>query len=120
MSLLLRGEQLDPASPLSAYSIAAGETTLLELNIVYLEGPTGTAAYTMPDVVAVEVHFGADIPPKMIQVRRCEAAACASYPCASHPREPHASSPDAAGARRARDAREETVPRRLPPPQDPP
>ena len=53
---------------LSDYSFADGVPNQIELQIVYLEEHTTPSSYVMPDVVSVEVQFGADIPPKLIQV----------------------------------------------------
>ena len=40
----------------------------IELQIVYLEEHAVPSTYVMPDVISVEVQFGVDIPPKLIQV----------------------------------------------------
>ena len=40
----------------------------IELQIVYLEESAVPSSYVMPDVISVEVQFGVDIPPKLIQV----------------------------------------------------
>ena len=40
----------------------------VELRIIYLDERAATSSYVMPDVISVEVQFGADIPPKLIQV----------------------------------------------------
>ena len=47
---------------------AGGRDLKLELRIVYLQEHAQPTDYTMPDVIDVEVHFGADIPPKLMQV----------------------------------------------------
>jgi len=54
---------------LASYGLAAPGSVELQLHISFLaasaERPAG---YMMPDVITVEVIFGADIPPKLIQV----------------------------------------------------
>lgn len=49
--------------------IARPAALQIELQIVYLEEHTTPSTYVMPNVISVEVQFGADIPPKLIQVR---------------------------------------------------
>ena len=45
-----------------------GPISQIELQIVYLEEHAVPSTYVMPDVISVEVQFGVDIPPKLIQV----------------------------------------------------
>ena len=52
----------------SALGLPVGAISKLELRIVYLQEHAQPTDYTMPDVIDVEVHFGADIPPKLMQV----------------------------------------------------
>ena len=51
----------------------------IELQIVYLEEHATPSTYVMPDVISVEVQFGVDIPPKLIQVKRAAASSSSSY-----------------------------------------
>jgi len=67
MKLVFQGQEMKSAL-LSEYPFAAGEPNQVELQIVYLEDHATPSTYVMPDVISVEVQFGADIPPKLIQV----------------------------------------------------
>jgi len=53
---------------LQEYPFADGQPNQVELQIVYLEERATPSMYVMPDVISVEVQFGPDIPPKLIQV----------------------------------------------------
>ena len=53
---------------LSDYGFSASEPNQVELQIVYMDENITPSSYVMPDVISVEVQFGADIPPKLIQV----------------------------------------------------
>ena len=53
---------------LEGLGLPVGAISKLELRIVYLTEHAAPTDYTMPDVIDVEVHFGADIPPKLMQV----------------------------------------------------
>jgi hypothetical protein len=69
MKLVHAGEELFDGQTLESSGLKGGGLSQVELQIVYLEEHiTPAAAYVMPDVVSVEVQFGADIPPKLIQV----------------------------------------------------
>ena len=68
MKLVYAGAPLGDEGTLQSYDFKAGTTHQVELQIVYLEEHTTPSSYVMPDVVSVEVQFGADIPPKLIQV----------------------------------------------------
>ena len=46
----------------------AARRAQIELQIVYLEEHATPSSYVMPEVISVEVQFGVDIPPKLIQV----------------------------------------------------
>ena len=71
MKLVHAGEELFDGQTLESSGLKGGGLSQVELQIVYLEEHiTPAAAYVMPDVVSVEVQFGADIPPKLIQVRQ--------------------------------------------------
>jgi hypothetical protein len=64
-------------SPLLAdYPFSTEEPNQVELQIVYLEDHATPSSYVMPDVISVEVQFGADIPPKLIQVRLFQGHLC--------------------------------------------
>ena len=62
------GAELGDAQSLEALGLPVGAISKLELRIVYLQEHAQPTDYTMPDVIDVEVHFGADIPPKLMQV----------------------------------------------------
>uniref|UniRef100_A0A7S2J4U9 IQ motif and ubiquitin-like domain-containing protein n=1 Tax=Haptolina brevifila TaxID=156173 RepID=A0A7S2J4U9_9EUKA len=67
MKLIFAGQEM--VSPLlSDYQFEADKPNQIELQIVYLEDHATPSTYVMPDVISVEVQFGADIPPKLIQV----------------------------------------------------
>jgi len=67
MKLMFAGQEM--ISPLlSDYTFEADKPNQIELQIVYLEEHTTPSTYVMPNVISVEVQFGADIPPKLIQV----------------------------------------------------
>jgi len=71
MKLVHAGEELFDGQTLESSGLKGGGLSQVELQIVYLEEHiTPAPAYVMPDVVSVEVQFGADIPPKLIQVRQ--------------------------------------------------
>ena len=67
MKLSFKGQEMRSAL-LSDYDFAMGEPNTVELQIVYVEDHSTPSTYVMPDVISVEVQFGADIPPKLIQV----------------------------------------------------
>jgi len=50
------------------FGLSSTTTNQVELQIVYLEEQATPSSYVMPDVISVEVRFGVDIPPKLIQV----------------------------------------------------
>ena len=61
-------------SPLLAdYAFKMGEPNDIELQIVFHAEHSTPSSYVMPDVISVEVRFGADIPPKLIQARTTSA-----------------------------------------------
>eukprot|EP00908_Phaeocystis_cordata_P015653 Transcript_2683.p1 GENE.Transcript_2683~~Transcript_2683.p1 ORF type:complete len:517 (-),score=265.92 Transcript_2683:76-1626(-) len=68
MKLVYAGEELHDGQTLEASGLKGGALSQVELQIVYLEERAAPSNYRMPDVVSVEVQFGADIPPKLIQV----------------------------------------------------
>jgi len=49
------------------FGLSSTTTNQVELQIVYLEEQATPSSYVMPDVISVEVRFGVDIPPKLIQ-----------------------------------------------------
>jgi len=67
MKLVFGGQEMT-AGYLRDYGLVAGQENQIELQIVYLEERVVPSTYVMPDIIQVEVHFGADIPPKLIQV----------------------------------------------------
>jgi len=68
MKLNFQGAPMERAL-LSDYPFVAGAVNDVELQIVYVDqGQSAPTGYRMPDTISVEVHFGADIPPKLIQV----------------------------------------------------
>jgi hypothetical protein len=66
MKMMLAGREMT-APLLSDYEWKEGQNNI-ELQIVYLEEQAMPSSYVMPDVISVEVQFGVDIPPKLIQV----------------------------------------------------
>jgi len=70
MKLTFKGTELtNDADALADCGLVTSQVNEMKLHIVYLDsGAPAATAYTMPDVISVEVHFGADIPPKLIQV----------------------------------------------------
>lgn len=70
MKLVFGGAELaDETATLEICGLVVGKVNDMELQIVYLESDSpAPSTYTMPDVISVEVKFGADIPPKLIQV----------------------------------------------------
>lgn len=50
------------------YELSMEGPNCVELQIVYIEEHAAPATYIMPGVISVEVQFGVDIPPKLIQV----------------------------------------------------
>ena len=70
MKLVHAGAELFDGQTLGESGFRGGGLSQVELQIVYMEENTiPSAPYVMPDVVTVEVQFGADVPPKLIQVR---------------------------------------------------
>jgi len=67
MKLVHEGKELVDGT-LESHGFQPAVLTQVELQIVYLEEHVTPSSYVMPDVVSVEVQFGADIPPKLIQV----------------------------------------------------
>ena len=69
MKLVYQGAEMT-APTLGEYSFSPTDVNHVELQIVYTdEGQPAPSHYVMPDVISVEVQFGVDIPPKLIQVR---------------------------------------------------
>ena len=68
MKLVFQGQEM-LAPTLGEYSFSPTDVNHVELQIVYTdEGQQAPSHYVMPDVISVEVQFGVDIPPKLIQV----------------------------------------------------
>lgn len=68
MKMMFDGQEIS-AGALRDIGFVSGQTNQVELRIVYLEEQHGTpTSYVMPDVISVAVHFGVDIPPKVIEV----------------------------------------------------
>eukprot|EP00965_Chrysotila_dentata_P055695 1847471-Pleurochrysis_carterae.AAC.3 len=69
MKLLFRDNELgDGSMTLGQCGMALDAANDLELQIIYLDDSVAPEAYVMPDVISVEVHFGSDIPPKLVSV----------------------------------------------------
>lgn len=68
MKLIYAGDELVDEKTLEASSLKGGGLSQVELQIVYLEEHARPSNYIMPDILSVEVQFGVDIPPKLIQV----------------------------------------------------
>ena len=67
MKLVYAGTEM-LAPMLSDYAFLRDAPNQVQLQIVYIEEHATPTMYAMPDVISVEVHFGADLPPKLIQV----------------------------------------------------
>jgi len=67
MKLVFRGQEMS-AGFIRDFGLSSTTTNQVELQIVYLEEQATPSSYVMPDVISVEVRFGVDIPPKLIQV----------------------------------------------------
>jgi len=67
MKLVFKGAEMT-SSNLRDYGFSTAEPNQVELQIIYMEERPTPSQYVMPDVISVEVQFGVDIPPKLIQV----------------------------------------------------
>jgi len=67
MKLVFKGAEMNSPN-LADYDMSETEKNQIELRIVYMEEHAAPSSYVMPDVISVEVQFGVDIPPKLIQV----------------------------------------------------
>ena len=72
MKLVFKGQEMT-APNLSDYEMSKTEKNQIELRIVYMEEHPPPSSYTMPDTISVEVEFGVDIPPKLIQAGQLSA-----------------------------------------------
>ena len=68
MKLMFNGQEMT-APNLSDYNLSTTDSNHIEMQIIYMEERPAPSMYVMPDVISVEVQFGLDIPPKLIQVR---------------------------------------------------
>ena len=69
MKLMFKGAEMTSPN-LGDYKLSTTEPNQVELQIIYMEERPTPSQYVMPDVISVEVQFGVDIPPKLIQVPR--------------------------------------------------
>ena len=67
MKLMFKGAEMTSPN-LGDYKLSTTEPNQVELQIIYMEERPTPSQYVMPDVISVEVQFGVDIPPKLIQV----------------------------------------------------
>ena len=67
MKLMYQGKEMTSQN-MRDYNVSMTEPNQVELQIIYMEERLAPSQYVMPEVISVEVQFGVDIPPKLIQV----------------------------------------------------